>query len=53
MPFLSTLNCKIRDNRNLVTKVQLQGSLEIFLNFRFRLEPDENGEEDDEIHNAP
>jgi hypothetical protein len=38
---------------NFRSKLQLQGCLEIFLHFRFKLEPDENGEEDDENHNAP
>jgi hypothetical protein len=40
---------------NFRGKLQLRGrlDLEIFLNFTFRLEPDENGEEDDENDNAP
>lgn len=46
---LPTFNCKIRDNRNSVTKfqgkLQLCRCLKFFLNFRFRL--DENGKEDD------
>lgn len=56
MSFLFILNCKIRDNRNSITKfqgkLQLRRCFEIFLNFAFMLEPDENEKEDNENDNA-